>query len=448
MSIYLIGLGAKQGDLSLSAYNALKSADFVYACSEDALPLLPSDIKATLKNGEIVPDVLNEKNAAYCVKGAVSDHKELSCLAALPGVFVFEGVSQITKYSLSLQSENYTLIRANMIGSLKSCQAVIVYDLDKSNAQDTQNRLLNIFGNIECICFLGDEKKHIKVSEIQGEITKCEKGKACAVAVEQSTFFERQRYDFDDLEYIVKLLRAPDGCPWDRVQTNESIKENMIEEAYELVDAIEHKDDNEMIEEAGDVLLQAVFHAVMREEDGAFSNSDMITYLVKKLIFRHSHIFGLDKASTESEALGVWEKNKSKEKSFETYGDSVAAVSHNLPACMRAQKIQKRSAKSGMDFLSAVSAAERFEDELGEMILSLVDGDMTRVFDECGDILFSAVNTCRLAGVDCEEALAHACDKFTARFIKCEQLVLSDGKKMNDLNELELDWYWHRAKND
>ena len=131
---------------------------------------------------------------------------------------------------------------------------------------------------------------------------------------------------------------------------------------------------------------------------------------------------------------------------YGVFGETVLAVPNNFPACLRAQKVQKRAAKSGMDFLSSVSAAERLEDELKELIEAQIKDDAEAVFDEAGDVLFSAVNTCRLAGADCEEALRAATQKFTARFVKCEQLIIADGKDITDLNELELDVYWHKAK--
>jgi tetrapyrrole methylase family protein/MazG family protein len=264
--------------------------------------------------------------------------------------------------------------------------------------------------------------------------------------VEEGEFLQKSRYDYSDLEHIVKLLRAPGGCPWDRVQTNETIKSNMIEEAYELVDAINRGDDDGILEETGDVLLQAAFHSVLKEEQGAFNGADAITAVVKKLIFRHSHIFGKDKVSDADGALNVWEKNKAEEKHQTTFGEKVMAVPTNFPACMRAQKVQKRAAKSGMDFLSSVSASEKLGEEVAELLNALIEDDKEHVKDEAGDVLFSAVNVCRLAGVDCEEALSAATQKFSERFVCAEKLIIADGKDITDLNELELNWYWHRAK--
>ena len=142
------------------------------------------------------------------------------------------------------------------------------------------------------------------------------------------------------------------------------------------------------------------------------------------------------------------EKNKVKEKGQDTFSDSVLAVPNNFPACLFAQKVQKRAAKSGMDFSSSVSAAERLAEEVTELLNALVAEDKNAVADEAGDVLFSAVNVCRLAGADCEEALRAAAKKFISRFVKCEQLIINDGKDIKRLDEAELDKYWVRAKNE
>jgi tetrapyrrole methylase family protein/MazG family protein len=321
----------------------------------------------------------------------------------------------------------------------------VIYDIDDEYAaSEVKIVLTNIFGEeTNCKFIKGNSAKTIKIYELDRQKNY---DLTCAVAVEENEFLKKDRYDYADLERIIEILRAPGGCPWDRVQTNETIKSNMIEEAYELVDAINRGDDDGILEETGDVLLQAAFHSVLKNEQGAFNGMDAITGVVKKLIFRHSHIFGKDKATDASDALNVWEKNKAEEKNQTTFGEKVLAVPTNFPACMRAQKVQKRAAKSGMDFLSSVSASEKLGEEVGELINALVEDNKAHIEDEAGDVLFSAVNVCRLAGVDCEEALSAATQKFTQRFVKCEQLIIADGKDITDLDELELDVYWHKAK--
>lgn len=466
MSITLIGLGIKEGDLTLSAERALKKADKILArtSASDSFKSLKNYSAETLDNVFEKSrnfDTLNKNLAkevqtagrtadvCYCVDGAVSEDE--ACRIILKkdkNAVVYEGVSRVShiKNLARLTCATVTALSAYEVRSLKSCRAAVVYDIDDEYAASEAKIVLSDLFGEETVCSFvrGDEVKKIKIYELDRQKTY---DMTCAVAVEEGEFLKKERYDFADLVHMVEVLRAPGGCPWDRAQTNQSIKGNVIEEAYELADAIERDDDDGILEETGDILLQAAFHALLKEEQGAFNATDATTANVKKLIFRHSHIFGGDKAASESEALGVWDKNKLKEKHMTTFGESVMAVPKNFPACMRAQKVGKRAAKSGMDFLSPVSASEKLWEEVKEMVGAMQSGDKQATFDEAGDVLFAAVNTCRLAGVDCEEALRAATDKFAKRFVKCEKLIIADGKEMSDMDELELDYYWVKAKN-
>ena len=467
MKITLIGLGVQAGDLSRRAETALKNTSKIIARtgltrSFESLKGFEVETLDELFLSSRSFDTLNKKLAAavinaakttdvcYCVDGAVCEDEACKIiLKRHKDAEIIEGVSK-SAYAAGkakLKNRQYTGISAYDIQNLKSCAAAVVYDIDCFYIADTvKRRLSKLFGEeTECVFIKGNEAKRIKVYEIDREK---EYDYSCSVAVEEGEFLIKERYDYDDLEQLVKLLRAPDGCPWDRVQTNESIKGNVIEEAYELADAIERCDDDGIEEETGDILLQAAFHAVLKEEQGVFDGSDAITRVVKKLIFRHSHIFGNDKAKDSNEALSVWERNKTVEKHQSTFGDTVEAVPKNFPACMRAQKVQKRAAKSGMDFKDASASSKKLIEEVDELLSALSQKDEKATFDEAGDVLFSAVNLCRLAGVDCEEALRASVNKFTQRFIKCEQLIIADGKDITGLDEGQLDEYWERAKNE
>ncbi len=466
MSITLIGLGIREGDLTLSADRALGKADKILARTNasESFKSLKSYNVETLDNvfeksrnfdtlnKNLAKEVLTAGKTAdvcYCVDGAVSEDEACKIILKKDkNAVVFEGVSRVShiKNLARLSRSTVTALSAYEVRTLKSCRAAVVYDIDDGYAaSEVKIVLTDLFGEeTECSFVRGDKVEKIKIYEIDRQKNY---DLTCAVAVEEGEFLEKERYDFADLVHMVELLRAPGGCPWDRAQTNKSIKGNVIEEAYELADAIERDDDDGILEETGDVLLQAAFHALLKEEQGAFNATDATTGNVKKLIFRHSHIFGGDKAASESEALGVWDKNKLKEKHMTTFGESVMAVPKNFPACMRAQKVGKRAAKSGMDFLSPVSASEKLWEEVKEMVEAMQAGDKQATFDEAGDVLFAAVNTCRLAGVDCEEALRAATDKFVNRFVECEKLILADDKNMTDMDELELDYYWVKAKN-
>lgn len=466
MSITLIGLGIREGDLTLSAKRALEGADKILArtAHTESFKNLKGFTAETLDrvfessrtfdtlNKNLAKAVLSagrECNVCYCVDGAVSEDEACKIILKRDkNAVVYEGVSRVShiKNLAKLGCSSVTALSAYEVRSLKSCRAAIVYDVDDGYAaSEAKIVLTDLFGEeTQCVFVRGDTVKKIKIYEIDRQKNY---DLTCAVVVEEGEFLKKNRYDFADLVHMVEVLRAPGGCPWDRAQTNASIKSNVVEEAYELADAIERDDDEGILEETGDVLLQAAFHSVLKDEQGAFNFLDATTGNVKKLIFRHSHIFGGDKAASESEALGVWDKNKLKEKHMTTYGESVAAVPKNMPACMRAQKVGKRAGKSGMDFLSPVSASEKLWEEVKEMVEAMQEGDKAATFDEAGDVLFAAVNTCRLAGVDCEEALRAATDKFVNRFVECEKLVLADGKNMKDLDGLEMDYYWLKAKN-
>ena len=466
MSITLIGLGIKQGDLTGSAEAALKGADEIIARTshmpsyvnlkgyavrtlDDVYESSRSFDTLNKKLAKAVLDAGKKGNVCYCVDGAVSEDEACKIILSKgKNVAVCEGVSRVSaiKNAAKLKSSQATALSAYEVRSLKSCRAAVIYDIDDDYAaSEVKIVLTELFGEeSKCVFLRGETAKKIAVYEIDRQKNF---DLSCAVAIEEAEFLKKDRYDFADLVHMVALLRAPGGCPWDRAQTNESIKGNAIEEAYELVDAIERGDDDGILEETGDVLLQAAFHALMKEEQGAFNATDAITAVVKKLIFRHSHIFGGDKAASASEALGVWDKNKAQEKHQTTFGESVMAVPKNMPACMRAQKVGKRAGKSGMDFLSPVSASEKLWEEVKEMVEAMQSGDRQATFDEAGDVLFAAVNTCRLAGVDCEEALSAATNKFANRFVECEKLIIADGKNITELDELELDYYWMRAKN-
>lgn len=468
MKITLIGLGITEGDLTLRAKTALDNATQIIArtAHTESFKSLAGYTVRTLDNifeSSRNFDTLNKKLAAevlraakesdvcYCVDGSVSEDEACKIiLARHKDCEVLDTVSKAAHAynSARLKSGQPAFVSAYSVGNLKSCRAVCVYDIDCDfAATEVKERLSDIFGEETVCAFIkGGKVKKIKIYEIDRQK---EYDPSCSVAVEESDFLRRDRYDYADLEQMIELLRAPGGCPWDRAQTSESIKINMIEEAYELVDAIERDDMDGMEEETGDVLLQAAFHAVMAKERGDFTGADALTRVVKKLIFRHSHIFGADKAKSENDALSVWERNKAKEKGQETYGETLLAVPKNLPAAMRAQKVGKRASKCGFDFTSSAAASEKIFEEVRELLTCQTENDTQGTFEEAGDLLFAAINTVRLAGVDCEEALRAATEKFISRFVECEKLIIADGKDMKEVTADEnlFNEYWERAKN-
>lgn len=259
-------------------------------------------------------------------------------------------------------------------------------------------------------------------------------------------FRYKDTYDISDLLEIMRLLRSPDGCPWDKVQTHASIRQNFIEETYEVVEAIDKEDYALMREELGDVLMQVVFHSIMEEETGRFTFSDVCDEVCKKLIVRHPHVFGSVNAETPEEVLRNWDAIKMKSKSQEKVADSVDDVAKSLPALMRAQKVQKRSAKSGMDFANAEDAASKIPEELAELKEAMTSDDKDKLTEELGDLLFSVVNVARFIGVDAEQALTRATDKFSDRFRKVEDLAAERGVDLKTASTSLMDSLWEDIK--
>lgn len=255
-------------------------------------------------------------------------------------------------------------------------------------------------------------------------------------------FSRKERYGFDDLVKIYEILMSPEGCPWDREQTHESVRMNFIEEVYEAVEAIDNGDKNLLREELGDVLMQVVFHAEMERGENTFDINDVCDEVCKKLIYRHPHIFGDIKVSGSDEVLSNWEELKRREKGQETYADTLSAVAKSLPALLRAEKLQKRAKKCGFDWENVDGAYAKVEEELREVR----EASPEDVLEEMGDLLFAVVNVARFLKVNPEEALTFACKKFVKRFDLMERLAISAGHNLADLDLDGMDKFWEAAK--
>lgn len=259
-------------------------------------------------------------------------------------------------------------------------------------------------------------------------------------------FSFKSKYGFDDLCEIMRLLREPGGCPWDREQTHESIKSSFIEETYEVIEAINKNDKTLMCEELGDVLLQVVFHAEIERGENTFDISDVCDGICKKLIERHPHVFASDSADTPQEVLVKWDEIKRKTKGQKSQGDSMKAVPLELPALMRAQKLQSKAKKAGFDWDDVSGAFDALRGEIAELEEAKKEKDLAAVEDELGDVLFSAVNVARFLGVDSEEALTKASNKFLRRYLIVEKLAKERNIDMKATPIEELDKLWVEAK--
>ncbi len=255
---------------------------------------------------------------------------------------------------------------------------------------------------------------------------------------------ERKRFGLDDLYAVMRRLREKDGCPWDLEQSHESLLPNLLEESYEFIEAVREADEAHMCEELGDVLLQIVFHAVIAMQSGEFTLHDVTTAVTEKLIVRHPHVFGTVKADTASEVLNNWESIKRRQRGIDSVADAMDNVSTGLGPLLRASKVQHKAAKVGFDFSNAKEALAKVTEEYAE-ILECMDKNADPEA-ELGDLLFSAVNVCRLCGINPDIALFAAVNKFIRRFRGMEIRVKSEVKSMEDLTLKEMDVYWIKEK--
>ena len=246
------------------------------------------------------------------------------------------------------------------------------------------------------------------------------------------------------LAEVIKLLRKL--CPWDRVQTHESLRRCMIEEAYEVVDAVDRNDRANLREELGDVMLQVVMHAEIASETGDFDLTDVINDECDKMIRRHTHIFSTEKAKTVDKVLEKWENVKSKEHGNIKHTQRLTDVPRALPALIRSEKVQKRAAEVGFDWDDISDAMQKITEEFDEFCEAREKHDECSMEDELGDLLFSVVNVARFAGIDPEEALNSATDKFIKRFGMLESRAEIEGRKLEDMSLTEMDALWNEIK--
>lgn len=272
-------------------------------------------------------------------------------------------------------------------------------------------------------------------------------------------FVIKERYTIDELRALMAFLRSPEGCPWDREQTHDSIKKNLLEEAYEAIDAIDSEDPARICDELGDVLMQVVFHAQMSAEHGSFDFDDVISGICRKLISRHTHIFAGDSSGTASEVLGLWEKNKKKEKGLKSQSQVLKDVPRTLPALQRSYKVQQKAAGVGFDWDDKQGPLEKIHEELSEITQAELEtqaaveaGVMTSeqagrvIAGEVGDLLFATVNYARHLKVQPEMALSSSTEKFIRRFSAVEEMAIQQGLDLNEMSLTELDHLWDKVK--
>ena len=251
---------------------------------------------------------------------------------------------------------------------------------------------------------------------------------------------------FDRLVDVVAALRGENGCPWDKAQTHETLKSNLLEETYEVLEAIDSGDPDKLREELGDLLMQVMLHSQIASEEGLFDAYDVVETITEKLIRRHPHVFGDVNVSSPQEALSNWEAIKRREKGYQDRRSILDGIPASLPSLLRARKLQGRASRVGFDWGNPKEVLPKIEEEIDELKESISSGDSRKIEEELGDLLFAIVNLARLLQVEPEEALRKANEKFIRRFKELERRAESKGRDLKSMSLEEMDEIWDQIK--
>lgn len=468
--VTVVGLGLDENDITISGAEAIAESDYVIVKTKKSRTfgyfekngIKTASCDALYNNAENF-DALNDaiaeriakrasthKNVVFCVNGSGYDDASVAALKKRNdvGTEFIPGVSNVSAALSLYPCSRFACASASEISLLKTVDTdiplIITEVYDKDTASEVKLALFAFYKD-DHPCFLVDKngarKLPLHETDLNGVFSY-----DTALLLPPLPLTEKKRYTFSDLLTILRVLRGDNGCEWDKAQTHESIRHNAVEEAYELSAAIDENDPEKISEEAGDLLLQAVFHAEIARETCEFDVNDMLSGLCAKLIFRHTHIFGQDKAASAEEALKIWEKNKLKEKSVKTVTQNLTDVPRSMAALMRAQKVQHRAAKAGFDWKDKQGAVEKIFEEIKEVTEAVSQNNSAETEKELGDLLFALVNVCRFEGVDPEIALTGTTERFIKRFSYIENELAGSGKTPYESTLEEMDALWNEAK--
>ena len=258
----------------------------------------------------------------------------------------------------------------------------------------------------------------------------------------------KEKYGLEDFIRLIDVLRGPGGCPWDIKQTHESLKHNVVEEAWEVVDAINEGSEAHLREELGDLLMQVIFHASISKEHGGFTLDDISDEAVKKLVHRHPHVFGSVKADTPDEVLTNWDAIKRADRGQQSAASAMDGIPRGLPGLMRSEKIQSKAAKYGFDWPDVSGAMDKLREETSELQEGIDAGDIENIKEEIGDALFSVVNVARFYKLDTEECMHAACEKFIRRFRYLEEGAAREGLRLEDMTLGQMERIYQEARHE
>lgn len=338
------------------------------------------------------------------------------------------GETKLTLMEYYPDEHNVTVVRAAGIPGQEQVARVPLYELD---------RLPWI-----------DHLTSLYIEPIDGDLA--EQGGAFEMESSQAAGLDTIyscSYPLDPLVEVMSALRAENGCPWDREQTHETLKQYLIEETYEVIEALEEGQMYKICEELGDLLLQIVFHAQIANENEHFDMNDVVNSITEKMLRRHPHVFGTTEVKNSEEVLVNWDKIKAQEQGGHAETTSyLGNIPRLLPALLRAQKIQAKAARVGFDWADYTGALDKVEEELAEVLQAIKSQQKVALLEELGDLLFAVVNLARLLKIDAEDALTGASHKFIIRFNYIEQQAAQAGKKLSELTLEEMDYWWEMAK--
>ncbi len=455
--ITVVGMGTKEGDLTLDGKAAIESADVVVvksakthaasavaAIRDDAVYC--DDLYEQSSNFDALNAAIGErlrsfgsKKVVFCVVGDGSDD---TTAQALEGVRLVSGVSlysPVVGKELAGGSVIYTATELLAAARVLPQPTVVKCIDDKYIAGEVQLKLSTAFDmDTEVVYCCGKTVKKFPLSEL----SKQRYNYRSTLYLLPKNPIERQVFDYYDCADIMTVLCGPNGCPWDREQTHKSIVKNVIEEAYELADALEKEDTEHVIEELGDLLMQVIFHLEIAHNNGEFEPDAVYTGLCRKLIDRHPHVFGDVKAADSSESLGVWEQQKLREHKIKDTVQNVLDVPRGMSALMRCQKVSSRAAKGGYEFENVEQVAGKVKEELAEFM----SAPQSEKQMEGGDLLFACASLLRLSGVDAETALLLSTEKFLRRVVECERLLSERKQNLKEMSMRQFDELWSEAK--
>lgn len=455
--ITVVGMGTKRGDLTLDGKEAIERADVVVVKSAKTHA---ATTVAELRSDAIYCDDLYEmvsdfdslnaaiadrlhsygnKKVVFCVVGDGADDTTVQCLEKIKIVSGVGFYAPVVGNQLAGGCMNYTAQELLSAPRVLSCPTVVKCIDDKYVASEVQLKLSSAFDVDTTVLFLcGKTVKKILLSELAKQ--RCDYQATLYILPKSLT--ERQTFDYYDCVDVMAMLCGPDGCPWDREQTHKSIVKNVIEEAYELADALEKEDVGHTVEELGDLLMQVIFHLEIASKNGEFTPDAVYSGLCRKLIDRHPHVFGEVKAANSAESLSVWEQQKLKEHKINNTAQNVLDVPRGMSALMRCQKVSSRASKGGYEFESVEQVAGKVAEELKEFLSASEENKPM----EGGDLLFACANLLRLSGIDAETALLLSTEKFVRRVVECERLLSERGQNLSNLSAQQFDCIWDEAK--